>query len=174
LKQSVLFAAAVVFPILGLVVPVKTLSRAGSWQVDAGHSDAQLTTDGTTDFGKTKMTFTVGAGRVNGTVKLDNNDPANSAFDFRIYPATSMAPPINEAGKFMSHWLSNIASHMLICFHSKGFVKTPDGRLQTSGNLTLTRVDRNVDAAPSAAYAGPVSGDPVIHRISREARSLSG
>lgn len=33
----------------------------------------------------------------------------------------------------------------------------------------MTRVDRNVDATPSEAYAGPVYGPPMIHRTSREA-----
>jgi len=33
----------------------------------------------------------------------------------------------------------------------------------------LTRVDRNVDAAPSESYSGPVYGPPMIHRMSRQA-----
>jgi hypothetical protein len=52
---------------------------------------------------------------------------------------------------------------------SKGTRQTADGRLQTTGNLELTRVDRNVDATPSEAYAGPVYGPPIIHRVIRQA-----
>jgi polyisoprenoid-binding protein YceI len=120
LKYTVLFTATVVLAILALAIPGRTISPAspaGSWSVDDRHSDVQFTADGTTDFGKTKMTFTIGDARVNGTVKLDNDDPANSAFDLHIYPATSMAPSMNEAGKAMNHWLSNLANNTLVCFH---------------------------------------------------------
>jgi polyisoprenoid-binding protein YceI len=175
LKHTAVFAATVVLAIFARAIPGRTISpppTTGSWLVDARHSDARLMTDGTTDFGKTKISFTLGVGRVNGRVKLDNDDPAKSTFDFAFYPATSMVPSIDEAGKFLSHWLSNSANHTLVCFHSKGFVRTPDGRLQTNGNLVLTRVDRNVELTPDEAYAGPVYGPPVIHRIVREATFL--
>ena len=172
LKHTVPFAAAVVLSILALAIPGRTISPAspaGSWLVDDHHSDARLATDGTTDFGKTKMTFTLGFARVNGTVRLDGNDPANSAFDFRLYPAMSMAPTIDEQGKVKIEWFTHYANNTLVCFHSKGTQQTADGRLQTKGNLTLTRVDRNVELTPSEAYAGPVYGTPMIHRIEREA-----
>jgi polyisoprenoid-binding protein YceI len=166
LKYTVLFAVA---GMLAMGVPSKPASGNGSWQVDARHSDAQLITDATTDYGKTKIDVTLGFARVNGRIELDNDDLAKSSFDFRIYPATAMSPAIDEDGKFLSHWLANLSNHTLVCFHSKGAVRTPDGRLQTTGNLILTRVDRNVDATPSEAYSGPVYGPPMIHRVSREA-----
>lgn len=167
LKYTVLLAVA---GMLAMGAPSKPTSPAGSWQVDAHHSDAQLITDGTTDYGKTKIDLILGFARVNGRVELNNDDLAKSSFDFRIYPAASMAPPIDEDGKFLTDWLSNLSNHTLVCFHSKGAVRTADGRLQTTGSLVLTRVDRNVEAtAPSEAYAGPVYGPPMIHRVSHEA-----
>jgi len=172
LKQTVLFAAIVVLAILALANPGRSISPAfatGSWVVDGGHSDAQYIADGTTDFGKTKMTFTIGFARVAGVVKLDNSESANSSFDFTTYPATSMAPPMNEEGRVKTQWLVTHANHTLVCFHSKGVKQTADGRLQTTGNLVLTRVDRNVELTPNEAYAGPVYGPPMIHRIIREA-----
>jgi polyisoprenoid-binding protein YceI len=171
LKRTAVFAVAVilVLAVLGLDTANKPASMAGSWQVDARHSDAKLTTDATTDFGKTKMNVTLGFARVVGRVTLDDGDPSKSSIDFRIYPATSMAPAIAEDGKFMSHWLENMSAHTLLCFHSKRVVRTPDGRLQATGELAVTRVDRNVEATPSEAYAGPVYGPPMVHRVSREA-----
>jgi polyisoprenoid-binding protein YceI len=172
LKHSVLFALVVAIAVLAWAIPGRTLSPAspaGSWLVDARHSDAQLTADGTTDFGKTKTTFTIGYARVNGKVKLDNQDPAKSDFDLHIYPAGSMAPSIDEAGKSMNHWMANLANHTLVCFHSKSLHRSPDGRLQASGDLVLTRVDRNIELTPNEAYAGPVYGPPMIHRIVHEA-----
>ncbi|HWY56293.1 MAG TPA: YceI family protein [Terriglobales bacterium] len=170
-KRAAVFAVAVILGlgILGLDTPSKPPFTAGSWQVDTRHSDAKLTTDATTDFGKTKMNVTLGFARVTGRVTLDDGDPTKSSIEFRIYPATSMAPSIAEDGKFMSHWLENMSNHTLVCFHSKRVVRTPDGRLQATGELAVTRVDRNVDATPSEAYAGPVYGPPMVHRVAREA-----
>lgn len=167
-KHVALLAAVAV--ILASSISGEPLSPTGSWQVDARHSDAQLSTDGTTNFGKTKTTLTIGFARVNGTVKLDSADSANSAFDFRMYPACSMAPPIEEGtGKVKIEWFTKHANNTVVCFHSKGTRPTADGRLQTTGTLTLTRVDRNVEVTPSEAYAGPVYGPPMVHRVSHEA-----
>jgi len=168
-KYAAPFAAAVVLAIFALAVPGKTPSPAGSWSVDEHHSDAVLSTDGTTDFGKTKTTFTVGLTRVNGTVRLDEGDSANSAFDFRMYPASSMAPPIDEEGRVKLEWFTHYANMTLLCFHSKGAQKNADGRLQSTGTLVLTRVDRNVELNPSEGYSGPVYGPPMVHRLTHEA-----
>jgi len=171
LKHTVVFAAAVLLAlsILGLDAPNKPPSMAGSWQVDARHSDAKLITDATTDYGKTKMNLTLGFARVNGRVTIDDGDPSKSSIEFRFYPATSMAPDIDEDGKSLTHWLENLSNHTLVCFHSKKVVRTADGRLQATGDLTVTRVDRNIEMTPNEAYAGPVYGPPMIHRVSREA-----
>jgi polyisoprenoid-binding protein YceI len=166
IKYAALAAAAL---ILAMAVPRTPVATTGSWRVDASHSDAQLSTDGTTDFGKTKITFAIGIARVNGTVKLDESSSANSAFDFRMYPASSMTPPIDEEGKVKLEWFTHFANNTLVCFHSKGARQTADGRLQTTGNLVLTRVDRNVELTPNEAYSGPVYGPPMIHRMVREA-----
>jgi len=145
-------------------------SLAGSWLVDTHHSDAQLITDGTTDYGKTKIDVTLGFARVMGALRIAEDDPTKSSVDLHIYPATSMAEPIEEDGKFKSRWMSNRANQTMLCFHSKNVVRTSDGRLQTTGDLILVRVDRNVEVpAPSEAYAGPIYGPPIIHRVSHQA-----
>lgn len=171
LKNLTVFAGALILGlgVLGVDVPSKTTSTSGSWQVDARHSDASIVTDATTDYGKTKINVTLGFARVNGAIKLDDGDPGKSRVDFRIYPATSMSPIIGEDGKFLTHWLENQSNQTLVCFHSKKIVRTPDGHLQATGELAVTRVDRNVEMTPNEAYAGPVYGPPMIHRVSREA-----
>ena len=155
------------------ILPVGAKERAslaGSWLVDARHSDAQLIVDGTTDYGKTKIDVTLGFGRVMGALKIDDVNPTKSSVDLHIYPATSMAEAIEEDGKFKSRWMANRANHTMLCFHSKNVVRTSDGRLQTTGDLTLVRVDRNVEVpAPSEAYAGPIYGAPIINRVSHQA-----
>jgi polyisoprenoid-binding protein YceI len=165
-KYKLLFAVA---GMLVMGAPSKGTFTAGSWRVDAHHSDAQLITDATTDYGKTKMDVTLGFGRMNGRVELDNDNLAKSSFDIRLYPADSMTPDINEDGKFLSEWEASLSNHTLVCFHSKGAVRTPEGRLKTTGQLVLTRVDRNVEITSGEGYAGPMYGPPMVHRVSHEA-----
>jgi polyisoprenoid-binding protein YceI len=166
-RYAVVLAMAGIFNIGAANTSTPT---SGSWLVDAGHSDAQLISDATTDFGKEKIDATLGFARVNGYMRLDDGDLTKSRVDLQIYPAMTMAPPINEDGKSLNQWLANLANHTLVCFHSKSIVRTGDGRLQTIGNLVLTRVDRNIiEANPNEAYSGPVYGPPVVHRMSREA-----
>jgi polyisoprenoid-binding protein YceI len=170
LKYTVVFAVAGILTMGAANRPDTTTSPAGAWQVDAGHSDAQFVTDATTDYGKQKINATVGFARVNGIVRIDNNDPTKSSFDLHIYPAMAMSPPISEDGKALNQWLTNMANHTLVCFHSKKIVRTSDGRLQTTGVLALTRVDRNIISnQANEAYSGPVYGPPMIHRMTREA-----
>src|SRR5215469_3681558 len=155
--------------LLVLVTPTKPVPPVSVWHVDSRHSDARISADGSTDFGKTKMNYTIGFTRINGTVKLDTTDSANSAFDFRMYPGGTMAPPIDEEGKTKNEWLANHANTTLICFHSKGAERSSDGRWKTTGTLIVTRVDRNVELNPNEGYSGPVYGPPMIHRIPHEA-----
>lgn len=171
LKRTAVFAAAVILAlgILGLSVSTKPDSTAGSWQVDTRHSDVKLISDATTDYGKTKLNITVGYARVGGRVKIDDVDATKSSVEFRFYPAMSMGPAINEDGKSLRRWLENVSNHTLVCFHSKQVVRTADGKVQATGDLTLTRVDRNVDLTPNEGYSGPVYGPPIIHRVSHVA-----
>ena len=171
LKHTAVFAVAVILglAVLGLDAPNKPASMAGSWQVDSHHSAAQLITDGTTDYGKTKLDFTLGFGRVYGEMNINDADPTKSNIVFAFYPSNAMSPMIAENGKFLSEWLANQANHTLVCFHSKTVQRTADGKLQATGELAVTRVDRNVDATPSEAYSGPVYGPPIVHRVAREA-----
>ncbi len=146
------------------------VSLTGSWQVDARHSDAQLITDGTTDYGKTKIDVTLGFARVMGAMKIDDGDPSKSRVDLHIYPAMTMTEPIEEDGKFKSRWMANRANNTMLCFHSKSVVRTSIGRLQTTGDLIVVRVDRNVEIpAATEAYSGPTYGPPITHRTSHEA-----
>jgi polyisoprenoid-binding protein YceI len=163
-KTALLAAAA----ILVVTTTSKPVITAGSWRIDTRHSDAQLITDATTNYGKTKIDTTLGFARVSGVVQLDEGDSARSSVDLKIYPATSMGSPIDESGKFRDQWFANLANNTLVCFHSKGLSHRPDGKLQTTGTLVLTRVDRNVEVTPSEAYSGPVYGPPMIHRVTHE------
>ena len=170
-RYKTMFAVTAILALGAIVVGVsgKAAPANGSWQVDAQHSAAQLITDGLTDYGQKKINFTLGFARVNGTLKLDNTDPANSKLDLHMYPADTQAPILGEDGKLAAKWLANTANNTLMCFHSKKIVRTPDGKLQATGDLVITRVDRNVELDPNQGYSGPVYGPPVVHRVVRDA-----
>lgn len=169
-KHTLMFAIAGVVALGTLTTGISSAppSVAGAFRVDSRHSDAQIITDATTNYGKNKIDITLGFGRVNGELKLDDNDPTKSTFDFRLYPATAMSPSIEEDGNFKARWLENLANHTLVCFHSKKVVRTSDGRLQATGDLVITRVDRNVVNSVGEDYSGPVYGPPIIHRVVHE------
>jgi polyisoprenoid-binding protein YceI len=114
-----LIVAIVALGVLALGVPGNPASVNGAWLVDPRHSDAQIISDGTTDFGKKKIDIALGFGRLNGELKLDDTDAAKSRVDLRIYPATPMSPTIAEDGNFQAQWLTNLANHTLVCFHFK-------------------------------------------------------
>jgi polyisoprenoid-binding protein YceI len=169
IKYIATFALAGMF---ALNTPSAPVATTGSWQIDTRYSDAKLVTDATTDYGKTKINTTLGFARIRGTMNFDASDPTKSKFDFSVYPATAMKQSIDENGNFLNSWLANLSNQTLICFHSKSVEKMADGRLKATGDLVLTRVDRNVQATASEAYAGPVYGPPEIHRVTREATFL--
>jgi len=155
--------------VLALAAPGKPVAPSGTWNVDARHSDVQLTTEGTTNFGKAKTTFTVGFARVGGIVKLDSANPANSSIHIDFYPSTSMDPTLNHDGKVNIEWFANHANNTMVCFHSQSVQQTADGRLSAKGTLGLFRVDRNVEVTASESYAGPVYGPPILHHVAQPA-----
>jgi polyisoprenoid-binding protein YceI len=154
--------------ILALAVPGRPVAPSGSWNVDSRTSDVQLSTDGTTDFGKKKTNFTVGFARVAGTVKLDS-DPANSSIHIDFYPSTSTTPTIDHDGKVNSDWFANRANDMMVCFHSQSIQPTPDGHLKATGTMGLIREDRNVELTANEAYSGPVYGPPILNHVQSQA-----
>jgi polyisoprenoid-binding protein YceI len=155
--------------ILALAAPGKPVVSSGSWRVDSRHSDVQLATDATTNFGKTKTTFTVGFARATGIVKLDSANPTKSEFHVDFYPATSMNPTIDHEGNVSIAWFGSGANNTMICFHSKSVEQTSDGRLKATGTLGVTRVDRNITLDANEAYSGPVYGPPTLHQDAKPA-----
>ncbi len=170
-KAAIAVTGILVFGALLVTVYAKSTPAptSGMFLVDTKHSEVQLITDGTTDFGRQKLNFTLGFARVNGTFNVDQANPENSKLDLHMFPANSDAPMLDENGKLKAEWVANVANHTLICFHSKKVVRTPDGKLQVTGDLVLTRIDRNIDIEPNEAYSGPVYGPPMVHRVVRDA-----
>jgi len=149
---------------------ISSLALAGdTWTLDSVTSNARL-------FQGSKAnpdSVNTGVARVTGQVKLDTNDPNNSAFDLSIYPADEdWGAALSSAGDLSTGYVPDATDQTLLTFNSKRIVQTGKGELVVIGDLTLTRVERTVTAAPNEAYAGPVYGAPVIHSDTREIRFL--
>jgi len=110
-----------------------------------------------------------GVARVTGMVKLDTNDLETSVLDLSIYPADEeWEPALNPEGALPTGYVPDATDQILLTFKSSRILRTGNGKLEVIGDLTLTRVERTIDATPSEAYAGPVYGDPVVHTKTRK------
>lgn len=137
----------------------------GSWFLDSTTSDARFFQGSAA----TPDSVNTGVARVTGEVKLDENDLDNSVLDLSIYPADeNWGHALNAEGTLPNGYVPDPTDHTLLTFKSNRILRTSNGKLEVTGNLTLTRVERSVTLTPSEAYAGPVYGDPVIHTENRE------
>jgi hypothetical protein len=123
---------------IATIAAVPAVAGEGNWKLDAEHSTARIL------LGANE--FNIGVARVGGNVELDAATPTNSVLDLRIDPAGSK----------------------LVTFKSRRTTIGLDGKLQVSGDLTLSRVVREVYLKPAEDYQGPVYGEPIIQTVTRE------
>jgi polyisoprenoid-binding protein YceI len=110
-----------------------------------------------------------GVARVMARVNLNPHDLGNSIVDLNIYPADeNWGSALNAEGVLPTGFVPDATDHTLLTFNSERIQKTSDDKLQVTGNLTVTKVERSYTLTPSEAYAGPVYGDPVIHTSTLE------
>jgi len=156
--RAIKFASAAFF--------ITSLALASdTWILDASTSNARLFR-GSKAISKSVNT---GIARVTGKVKLDTNDLDASFFDLSIYPADEdWGHTLSLEGTLPIGSVPDATEHILLTFKSTRILRTGNGTLEVIGDLTLTRVERNVMATLTEAYAGPVYGDPVIHNETRK------
>jgi polyisoprenoid-binding protein YceI len=159
MKYRALTFASAAFFITSLALASDT------WTLDSSRSNAQF-------FQGSKAnpdSLNTGVARVTGKARLDPNDPDNSAFDLSIYPADEeWGHALSPEGILPTGYDPNATEQTLLTFKSSRILRTGNGKLEVIGDLTLTRVERTVTAAPTEAYAGPEYGDPVLHNETRE------
>jgi len=144
---------------LAVISPV-AFASGGSWSLDSNTSYANLFQGSA----ENPDSVNTGVARVTGKVKLDTNDLDNSVFDLSIYPADEdWGNALSPEGDLPTGYVPDATDHTLLTFKSKRLLRTGNGKLEVIGDLTLTRVERSIDATWSRAYSGPVYGDPVIH-----------
>jgi len=123
---------------MATLVTVPAVAKEGKWKLDADHSTARILLGANA--------FNIGVARVGGNVELDAAEPTNSVLDLSIDPA---------GGK-------------LITFQSRSATRTRDGKLAVSGELTLSRVVREVILNTAEDYYGPVYGEPITQTVTHE------
>ena len=158
--QATTFASAAFF--------VTSLALASDiWIIDSSKSNARLFQNSRTN----PDPVNTGVAHVTGRVKLDTNDLDASFFDLRIYPAAEAEDwgnALSPVGTWPTGYVSGATDQTVLTFTSTHILSTGNGVLQVIGNLTLTRVERAIIATATEAYAGPVYGDLVIHKETRE------
>jgi len=156
--RAITFASAAFF--------VTSLALASdTWILDSSRSNARLFQGSRTN----PESVNTGVARVTGKVKLDTNDLDASFFDLSIYPADKdWGHALSPEGIMPTGYVPDATDQTLLTFKSTRILRTGNGKLEVIGDLTLTRGERTVIAAPTEAYAGPVYGDPVIHNETRE------
>jgi hypothetical protein len=125
--------------LLVLAVSIRAHAQE-TWRLDPQLSIARLSV------GSGSNALETGLARVSGDVVFDSNDLTDPSVNLKITPG-------NDVG----------AEYAKMSFTSKRSVMTSDGKLIVTGDLSVTRIERNVTADPNEAYAGPQFGDPVAH-----------
>src|SRR5246127_4542059 len=115
-----------------------------AWQIDPNDSIATFSS------GAPAQTLQVGVARVSGEVVFDSADPSDPTVRFSLNS--------NESA----------ATYASMSFISRQCARTADGKLRAIGELSVTRVERNVTMDANEAYAGPQYGDPVAYTETRQ------
>jgi polyisoprenoid-binding protein YceI len=163
MKRKVTEFALAAMLATGFAAPA--LAQNTNWKLNSDHSAGRLSVASTTD---PNAVFDAGIARVTGSVRLNAGSPANSWFDFTIYPADEGPASINEDGSLNVAEFSNVPRSTVINFRSKEVKLTGDGDLAVTGDLTLSHLERPVLVTYSQAYGGPVYGEPEVRTATRE------
>src|SRR5271163_2129863 len=128
-------ALVVLLVIGGMMVILPAVAQNTVWRIDSEHSTARLFLASSKNPGARDN---VGVARTSGAIDREAGDSARSDFDFTIYPADKTA---DESG-------SN-PDYTAISFKSTHVVPVDDETVHVTGDLTLSYVERSVNADPS-------------------------
>jgi len=144
IRQNAQFFVMFAWLILATITFSVPANAQDAWQIDPRSSVARLS------LGSRQNAVEIGLGRVSGDVVFDVSDPADPVVTLKISPEGPQR------------------ANAKISFTSRRSAVTRDGKLEVTGDLSFTRVERSVTMEPNEAYAGPVYGEPVELRETRE------
>jgi len=115
----------------------------------------------------------VAVARAAGTASLDVKNPADSALAVTIVPGGGGSSLLAPDGSVRRDEIAPIMRYAFITFHSKQARVRRDGRLEFSGEFTITHVTRQqVTAAWNSANNTPSYTDPLTKTTKREVTLL--
>jgi len=111
-------------------------------------------------------------GQVGGTAELANPATPPSALEFAVVPGGNGATLLTAQGTLRANQIAAIARYTVMSFHSMAGRVRRDGRLELSGELTVTHVTRELDMGRwNWAYSGSSTySDPQSKTITRPAK----
>ena len=136
-----------------------------SWRIDADHSSASLYLGSSSN---ATSAFNVAIAKVSGKASLDTSMPVKSDLHLYIYPAGEASLLLARDGSFRSGAFADLARYTLMTFESKRATLAGDGKIEFTGDLTVTYVERPAAAAWNNAYDGTAYGEPVARSATRE------
>lgn len=154
---GLIFAAATAAP---------SFAQGNSFTLNSDYSVAAVSVGNSAD---ENSSFQMGIARVTGNAILDAKNPANSSFNFTIYPSERGSSPVNADGTWAKGQLPNVATYTILTFKSQHAQLIDGGRLRLTGDLTLTHFERPITLTYSEDYNGPKYGTPVVRSTTREA-----
>src|SRR5580700_1659261 len=128
------------------------------WQIDAGHSTASifLAQSGDTDPG-----LNIGVAMAAGTMEFDSSDPSKLSLQLNVIPADQDKALLNPDGTLRAGAYAAVSRYTVMSFQSKSAVRDQDGKLQLTGDMTITYVEREVPSDWNIGYSGPTAITPV-------------
>lgn len=163
--RASLIQLAVISTAIAFGGQVATAQSDGT-KIDSDHSTARLILSSSQ---KAESSINVGVARMNGEVRWNANDPAESVFKFTAYPADENEPGVSPDDKKPGKNIPDTANYTVITFKSNQVVPGENGTVRVAGDLTVTRVERIATYDPSEAYSGPTYGPAIVRSVTREA-----
>ncbi|HMD33288.1 MAG TPA: hypothetical protein VKG84_15335 [Candidatus Acidoferrales bacterium] len=159
----VLMLAGLSAALAALAAPARAQSRVTPF--DAGHSYASFWMGGSSEV---SVPVNVAVAQAGGTMALDAKKPAASSLDFSLVPGGEGAELLLPDGSVRENQLARILRYTVLGFRCTHTHVRRDGRVEFSGELTVTHVTREqILAAWNSTPGFPSYTDPVITRATR-------
>ena len=144
--------------VLTMLAVSSVSAQSTKWQIDAGHSTASifLAQSGDADPG-VNIAVAIAAG----TMELGPADPAKFSLQLNIIPADQGDALLEPHGTLRAGAYAALSRYTVMSFQSKSAVRDPNGKIQLTGDVTITYIEREGPSDWNVAYSGPTVITPV-------------
>jgi polyisoprenoid-binding protein YceI len=155
---------AAALAVISVLAPL-SFGQTNSLRLDSTRSFARLSLVSSTD---ANPPYNFGNAEVLGWVTPAGKDPIKATFEFFIYPARQGSNLFDADGNLKFDSYADLARYSFLSFKSKHAAWDRDGKLELTGDLILTHVDRAPTMNFSVAYDGPSYSEPDTDRLARD------